>query len=88
MQPVVEQNASRLPALAAARAVAKKIALAKLHRAFGLRCNTVQPVEAVIGLVMACQKTLMRFARIDDGLDLRVGQDAVRDQIAPGSRGT
>ena len=82
LQPVVEQNASRLPALAAARAVAEKIALAELHRAFRLWRNTVQPVEAVIGLVMARQKALMGFAGIDDRLDLRVGQDSFRDQMA------
>ncbi len=82
LQPVVEHNASRLPALAAARAVAKKIAFAELHRAFGLWRDAVQPVEALIGLVMAGQKTLMGFAGIDDRLDLRVGQDAFRDQIA------
>ena len=79
-------NASRLPALAAARAVAKKIALAELHRAFGLWRDTVQPVEVVVGLVMARQKSLMGFARIDDRLDLRVGQDSIRDQMARQSR--
>jgi len=82
LQPVVEQHASRLAAFAATRAVPEKIALAELHRAFGLRRHAIQPVEALVSLVMACQKALMSFAGIDDGLDLRVGQDAFRDQIA------
>ena len=79
-QPVVQNDAGRLTALAAAGAVAKEEPFAELHRCGVIIFGKAQIVQAFVDAVAARKQFGMRFACINDGLDLRVRENARFDQ--------
>ncbi len=79
-EPVIENDAGRLPALAAARAVAKEEALAELDGAGFVVSGEAKRVEVLLHDVTAAEHLAMCFAGVDDRFKLRVGQHALLDQ--------
>ena len=76
LQPVIEQNAGDLAALAGAGAVTEEPAAAEtdgIRRVLG--CGRYD-IEGVVHAPRSGEKTFMGFARIDDAFELGVGEQA------------
>ena len=81
LEPVVEQDAGDLPALARAGAVAQEPAATKANGILRVVARGRDDVKGRIDRPGAREKLRMRLAGIDDALELGVRQDAVRDDI-------
>ena len=81
LQPVVEQDAGDLPALAGAGAVAEKPAATKANGVLGVVARGGDDVEGRIDRPGAGEEVGMRLAGIDDALELGVRQQAIRDDV-------
>ena len=81
LQPVVEQDAGDLAALAGAGAVAEKPATAKAHGGLGVIARGGDEIEGFIDRPRPGEEIGMSLARINDAFELRVGQHAVGDEI-------
>jgi hypothetical protein len=80
LEPVVEDDAGDLAALAGAGAVAEEPAAAETHRVRGIgRCGH-DDVERLVDRIGAGQMIAVRLAGIDDALELGVGEDPRRKQ--------
>ena len=80
LEPVVEDDRGDLAALAGAGAVAEKPAAPEADRAFGIFRGRRDEVVGLVDGVGPGEMAGMRLAGIDDALELRVGQDAGREQ--------
>ena len=81
LQPVVEQDAGDLAALAGAGAVAEKPAAAEADGVFGVVGRGRDDVEGLVDRPRSGEVTAMGLAGIDDAFELGVGQHAVRDDV-------
>ena len=81
-QPVVENDACRLTALAAAGAVAEEEPFAELDGVRVVLARKRQSVEVFVDGVAAREHFAVRFARIDDGFELGVGEERFVDEAA------
>ena len=79
LQPVVEQDAGDLAALAGAGAVAEKPAAAEAHGILGVVGRGRDDVEGLVDRPRSGEMAAMGLAGIDDAFELGVGQQAVRD---------
>ena len=79
LEPVVEDDAGHLAALAAAGAVAQEPAAPEAHGALGIVGRGGDDIEGRVDRPRAGEMRGMRLARVDDALQLRVGQEALRD---------
>ena len=77
LQPVVEQDAGDLAALARAGAVAEKPAAAEAHGILRIVGRGGDDVKGLVDRPGSGEKLGMRLAGIDDAFELRVGQQAV-----------
>ena len=81
LQPVIEQDARGLPALAGAGAVAEEPAAAKAHRVFGvIRCGR-DNVPGLVDRPRSCEKAGMRLTGVDHGFKLGIGQQSARGGV-------
>ena len=81
LEPVVEQDAGDLPALARAGAVAQEPAAAKADGILRVVARGRHDVKGRIDRPGARKKLGMRLAGIDDALELGVRQDAIGDNV-------
>ena len=81
LEPVVEHDAGDLAALAGAGAVAQEPAAAEADGVLGIVGRGGDDIEGRIDRPGAGEMGGMRLAGIDDALELRVRQEAVRDDI-------
>src|SRR6185437_2961308 len=81
LQPIVEQDPCNLPSLARSGAVAQKPAPTKTNGILCIVGRRGHDVKSRIDRPAAREKCRMRFASINDALDLGVRQNAVRDDI-------
>ena len=81
LQPVVEQDAGDLAALAGAGAVAEKPAAAEADGVLGVVGRGRDDVEGLVDRPRSGEMAAMGLAGIDDAFELGVGQHAVRDDI-------
>ena len=81
LEPVVEKDAGDLAALAGPGAVAKEPAAAEADRGLGVvRCRG-HNIEGLVDDPRSGEISRVRFARIDDALELGVGEQAVGNEI-------
>ena len=87
LEPVVEQDAGDLAALAGAGAIAEEPAAAEADSILGVVGRGRDDIERVIDRPRAGKIARMGFAGIDDALELGVGQQAIghyrRRQMRP-----
>ena len=81
LQPVVEQDAGDLAALAGAGAVAEKPAAAEADGVLGVVARGGDEVEGLVDRPGAGEEAGMRLAGIDDAFELGVRQQAVGDEV-------
>ena len=81
LQPVVEQDPRDLPSLARAGAIAQEPAATKTNGILSVVARGRHDVKSRIDRPGASEKCRMRFASINDALELGVRQDAVRHDI-------
>jgi hypothetical protein len=74
-EPVVENHAGDLAALAGAGAVAEEPAAAETHRVRGIGRRGHDDVERLVDGIRTREMIAVRLAVIDDALELRVGED-------------
>ena len=74
LQPIVQNDASDLAALAGPGAIAKIKASAKAHRILGGVRRGGDAVKSLVDEEGAGEMTAVRVAGVDDALELRVGQ--------------
>ena len=79
LEPVVEQDAGDLAALAGAGAVAEHPAAPEAHGVLGAVGRGRDRVEGLVDVPCAGEKAGMRLARIDDAFELGIGQQPVGD---------
>ena len=81
LQPVVEDDAGDLAALAGAGAVAQQPAAAEAHGVLGIVRRGRDDIEGLVDRPGSGEMAGMGLAGIDDALELGVGQQAVGDDI-------
>ena len=81
LQPVVEQDAGDLAALAGAGAVAEKPAAAEADGVLSVVGRGRDDVEGLVHRPRSGEVAAMGLAGMDDAFELGVGQQAVRDDI-------
>ena len=86
LQPVVEQDAGDLAALAGAGAVAEKPAAAEADGVFGVVGRGRDDVEGLVHRPRSGEMAAMGLAGIDHAFELGVGQHAVGDDIGGQAR--
>ena len=77
LEPIVEQDAGDLAALAGAGAVAEEPAAAEAHGVLGVVRRGRDDIEGLVDGPRSGEISAMGFARIDDAFELGVGQQAV-----------
>ena len=82
LQPVVEQDACNLAALAGAGAIAEKPAAAEADGVFSVVGRGRDDIECLVHRPRSGEVAAMGLAGSDDAFELGVGQHAVRDDIA------
>ena len=80
-QPIVEQHAGDLAALARAGAIAKEPTAAEAHRILGVVRRRGDEVIGRIDRPRAVEMARMGVARIDDAFELGIGEEAVGNDI-------
>ncbi len=80
LQPVVEQDAGDLAALAGAGTVTEHEAAAEPHGTLGFLGDRLQPVEGVVGAPSSGEDAGMGLAGVDQRLELRFGEQAGLDE--------
>ena len=86
LQPVVEQDARDLAALAGAGAVAQHPAAPEAHRVLGIIGCRRDDIEGLIDHPRSGEMAAVGLAGIDDALELGIGQHAVGDDIGRQAR--
>ena len=81
LQPVVEQDAGDLAALAGAGAVAEEPAAPEAHGILGIIGRGRDEIEGLVDGPGSGEEVGMGLAGIDDGFELGVGQQAVGDDV-------
>ena len=81
LQPVVEQDAGDLAALAGAGAVAQKPAAAEAHGVLGVIGRGRDDIEGLVDRPGSGEMAAMGLAGIDDAFELGVGQEAIGDDV-------
>ncbi len=80
-EPIVEQDAGDLAALAGASAVAEKPAAPKADRVLGVVARGGDKVEGLIDRPRPGEEIGMGLAGVDDAFELRVREHAIGDQF-------
>src|SRR5215813_11105151 len=81
LEPVVEQDAGDLAALAGAGAVAEKPAAAEADGILSLIRGSGNNIERIVDAPRAGEISAMRFASVDDAFELGIGEQAVGNEI-------
>src|SRR6266481_549 len=81
LEPVAEQDAGDLAALAGAGTVAEKPAAAEADGILGIIRSSRDDIERLVDGPGAGEKSAMRFAGIDDAFELGIGEQAIGNEI-------
>src|ERR1700753_987135 len=81
LRPIVEQNAGDLPPFASPGPIAQKPAAAKPNRIIRIITCCRHDIKSRVDRPGACETLRMRFAGVNDALELSVRQEAVSYKV-------